>query len=65
MESQFNIFFHYILQLHLKVWKANLTVFVYYILQLTSLHKYEEELSQINTEAVRKSSVQDVPTVSY
>ena len=45
--------------------ESQLHIFVHYILQLTSLHKYEEELSQINTEAVRKSSVQDVPTVSY
>ncbi|XP_052071928.1 ras-GEF domain-containing family member 1B-like isoform X1 [Mytilus californianus] len=30
--------------------------------KLSSLHKYEEELSKINTEAVRKSSIQEVPT---
>lgn len=44
---------------------SQFNIFVHDIFQLTSLHKYEEELSQINTEAVRKSSVQDVPTVSY
>ncbi|XP_063446007.1 ras-GEF domain-containing family member 1B-like isoform X1 [Mytilus trossulus] len=30
--------------------------------KLSSLHKYEEELSKINTEAIRKSSIQEVPT---